>query len=104
VPEVVLQRPVSRPSFASLYQAVHGDAMTAILNATITAPGTFFGQAFMPGDKRQPFVPQHHNIESAFSYGSGGASVDVHRHVSAMDVGHDNRSRHRKVGFSNPRS
>src|SRR5262249_8538591 len=53
------------------------EAMATILNVSITAPGAFYGQPFMPIDPKTRFVPQNNNVECVFSYGSGGTSVDV---------------------------
>src|SRR5262249_8185788 len=67
--------------------------MTQILNATISAAGTYFGQPYMPLDPKQRFWPQHNNIECLFTYGSGGTSVDVfaqvtHDGATWKDIGH----------------
>jgi hypothetical protein len=67
--------------------------MTQILNASITAPGAFYGQPFMSNDRSQRFWPQHNNIELVFAYGSGGVSVDAYLQVSHdganwKDIGH----------------
>lgn len=67
--------------------------MTAILNATITAPGTYYGLPFMSLDPKQRFLPQNQNVECVFSYGSGGTSVDVYLQVTHdgatwKDIGH----------------
>jgi len=59
-----------------------GELMTTILSATIAAPGTFTGLAFMPSDPKQRFLPQHNNVECVFAYGSGGVSVDLYLQVS----------------------
>ena len=71
-----------------------GDQMTAILNATIAAPGTYYGLPFMSADPKQRFWPQHNNIEAVFTYGSGGTTVDVYLQASHdgganwKDIGH----------------
>src|SRR5262249_14534806 len=67
--------------------------MTAILNTTITAPGTYYGLPFMSADPKQRFWPQHSNIELLFNYGSGGTSVDAYLQVphdgaNFKDIGH----------------
>src|SRR5215471_11468286 len=51
--------------------------MTALLNTTITVPGTFFGLPYMPIDPRARFIPQNANVECVFVCGAGGTSVDV---------------------------
>jgi hypothetical protein len=52
--------------------------MSALLNATIGAPGTFTGPLFqlreIPG---QPMLPAQVLVQETFTYGSGGASVDA---------------------------
>src|SRR5262249_50073617 len=67
--------------------------MTQIINASIAAPGTFFGLPFMSSDPRQRLQRFGSNIECVFTYGSGGASLDIYLQVSHdgatwRDIGH----------------
>jgi len=41
--------------------------MTQLLNATIAAPGTFYGLPFMPSDPKTRFIPQNANVECLFN-------------------------------------